>query len=126
MYSQNTSQKNRRNLKFLSPWHVQCPDDVVKENQDREIGSSADNSSAYIESLNVETTPLDPGLPKCLDWFAGEYLQENTGRIKHEIEPDQCVACPKHRVSFFQRYEYPQVLKENSKLDQKDVDIIHY
>ena len=85
--SQDTNKKNRRHPDLFSQRHLQIPYDMLRQNQDRKIGSSVDDACGYVDYVKVETTAFDPWIPIFSNRCAGECPGKNTNNVKNEIQP---------------------------------------
>ena len=70
-------------------------------------------------------TIRDQWIPGCSNWATGEYFNECRYDVKQEVDPDQQVRRPEHRVAASRRDEYLDVLEQNRYLHEEDADSIH-
>ena len=91
------------------------PNDRLRQNHNRKVGSYVNGSSSYVGYAKVEAAPFDQWInsltPTLFNWVTVEYRQKNVGSIVEEIQPCQSMTCPKHCIALVERHENPQRMK---------------
>lgn len=120
-------EKYHRQLQPLPPLHPhQVPDDLLRQEQYRQIADQIHNRGAHGDDADLHALPRDPGVPPFVDWAAVEDHEEHDDDVVHRVHPDEAVDDVVGFGLGAARDEDAEDLDEHGDFYEDDGDVVEY